>query len=45
MAMPHIFNNPGGKSVKREELASDAVRKSIVPGKKDIFQVVVVGIR
>lgn len=43
--MPHIFNNPSGKSVKRKELASNAVRKFIVPGKKDIFHVVVVGVK
>lgn len=43
--MPRIFNSPRGKSVKREELASSAIRKSIVPGEKDIFHVVVVGVR
>lgn len=43
--MPHIFNNPNGKSVKREELASNAVRKSIIPGKEEIFHVVVIGVR
>lgn len=43
--MPHIFNSPSGKSVKREELGSSAVGKSVVPEKKDIFHVVVVGVR
>lgn len=37
VVMPSGFNSPNGKSTKIEELASNAVRKPIVPRKKNIF--------
>lgn len=43
--MSDVFNNPNGKFVKIEELASKAARKSVTSGKKDVFHILAVALR